>query len=79
MQELVGHLDSYMHVSALIASQVNDKVLHALHIQIGKGYEHFSIGLFSEVLDTYISGLVVNHIGSIHADYRNISTLDGEI
>ena len=53
--------------------------LHAFHVEVGKGHEHLGIGLFAEVLDVQVAGLVVHHVVGIDADDGYVAANDGEV
>ena len=79
-QEFVDHLDGDVHVSSSVAPEVHDELSHAFHVQVGKGDEHLCIGLFAEVLDVDVAGLVVVHqVVGIDADDRYVAAHYGEV
>ena len=78
-QEFVDHLNSGLHVSAAIAAQIDDEVLHALDIHLGKRHKHLGIRVLSERLNSDITRVLVNHEIGIDALHRHVAAHYGEV
>ena len=79
-QELIDHLYGNVHVATTVASQVNDELLHALHVEVGQSNKHLGVGLFAKVFDVDVAGLVIiHHIEGIDTHHRNVATYDGKV
>ena len=78
LQELVGHLYGWVHVSATVAAKVYDKRLHAVEMQVSQGCEHLGKGDLAKVLYAYVAYFVVNEEAGIYALHGYVSTYDGK-
>ena len=78
-QELVGQINRCIQISAAIAFEVENKILHALRFEFQQCFEKLFIGVCCKAVQLYITRFVGQHIGGIEAVYRNLVANDTKI
>ena len=67
LQELVGHLHGRAEVSAAVAFQVEDEVLHALFFQLAAGLDELLVCGLCEAADADVARMFAGHVAGVDA------------
>ena len=77
-QELIGHIDGGLQVSAEVAAQVDHQVLHPFGAERGHGGQEVAVSVVAPRRNADVSGRGVEHIGGVYAVDGHIAAHDGE-
>ena len=78
LKKLIGNVHGSLEIAASVALKVEDKVAHALFLQLGEGIAELVMGGGSEIADAHISNLGSYHIYGINGFNGNLVACDLE-